>query len=38
MCEQATFLLLRLIRGQDAGTGVELGTELVIRDSTAPVG
>jgi DNA-binding LacI/PurR family transcriptional regulator len=35
MCEQAIFLLLRLIRGQEVGTGVELGTELVIRDSTA---
>ena len=36
MCEQAVFLLNRLMQGQDAGVGVELATELVVRQSTAP--
>ena len=37
MCQQAVFLLLRLIAGQDAGVGVELSTELIVRESTAPL-
>jgi LacI family transcriptional regulator len=36
MCAQAIFLLLRLIRGHDMGSGVELATELIVRSSTAP--
>jgi LacI family transcriptional regulator len=36
MCQQAIFLLLRLVGGHDAGVGIELSTELIVRDSTAP--
>lgn len=36
MAKHAIDLLLRLVAGQGAGRSVELATELVIRDSTAP--
>lgn len=36
MCAQAIFLLSRLISGHEVGAGIELGTELIVRDSTAP--